>query len=152
MSAPQATRDANGPMSDMVTTARLAVLRDGEVLLDRETKRLPEVVAEDGALVRQTAIALAKRLAGDAVDTACLMHVFSSSHQTGYHVCMYVIDCTSSEAGGDQYEWCGVEALEDTCTDDNDALFGKCWIAGGGRTVKEFRSSISSSLRVRHAQ
>lgn len=152
MTAPQSTRDTSETTSGMVTTARLAVLRDGAVLLDRETKRLPEAVAEDGVLVREAAIALAERLAGDDVDTANLMHVFSSSHQTGYHICMYVIDCTSSGAGGAQYEWCPVEALRETCSDSNDALFGECWIAGGGHTVKEFRSSISSSLRVRHAQ
>jgi hypothetical protein len=145
-------RESSGAAADVVTIARLAVLNGGKVLLSSDTSRLPETTATDNLVVRESAMELAKMLAGDAVDGTELMHVFSSPHQAGYHICMYVIDCSSDEVEVQGYEWCQVDKLAEVCPDSIDALFGRCWIAGGGRTVKDFRATIRSSLRVRNAE
>jgi hypothetical protein len=152
MSPTQAGKDGHKPSTNMVTTARLAILRDGKVLLSKDTRRLPEASMSDGLLVRESAMKLAERLAGTAVESGDIMHVFSSPHQAGYHICMYVIDCNSDYVESSEYEWCPVEHLADVCADEVDALFGKCWLAGGGHTVSAFRGTIRSSLRVHNAQ
>ena len=152
MSLPQAGKDDHMPPTNTVTIARLAVLRDGKVLLSKNTRRLPEATMSDGLLVRESAMNLAGRLAGTAVESTELMHVFSSPHQAGYHICMYVIDCNSDGVESSEYEWCPVEHLADVCADEVDALFGKCWLAAGSATVSAFRGTIRSSLRVHNTQ
>jgi hypothetical protein len=152
MSTPHATQPTNGGLETVTTIARVAVLKNGQALLTRDSKRLPETVAADGRHVREAAVELAKSITKTDVDSEDLMHVFSSPHQSGYHICMYVLDCGSDDIDASLYEWCLVEALEGTCEDGVDALFGQCWMAGGGNTVKEFRTAIRSSLRVRNTQ